>query len=232
MGMPRGPLDGGGGATSYAQIMRLILVRHGQTSSNVELLLDTAAPGADLDNTGRQQALSLVSRLEHEVIEALYASNLVRTQQTVAPLAESRELPVRVLHGLREIPAGHAEMGNDATDYVTTMMKWGEGDLAARIPGGENALEFMQRYDQAIAEIAAGGHNTALAVSHGAALRVWAAARVPGFLDTIGTAHFDNTGWIIAEGSPDDGWQLVEAVGFMRYGNDPTRLSIAADPIN
>jgi broad specificity phosphatase PhoE len=212
--------------------MRLILVRHGQTSSNVELLLDTAAPGADLDDTGRQQAISLVARLEHEVIEAVYASNLVRTQQTVAPLAEAREMDVRVLPGLREIPAGHAEMGNDASDYVTTMMKWGEGELTARIPGGEDAIEFMQRYDEAIAEIAAGGHNTALAVSHGAALRVWAAVRVPGFLETIGTAHFDNTGWIIAEGSPDDGWQLVEAVGFMYYGNDPTSLAIQTEPIS
>ncbi|MBA3020616.1 histidine phosphatase family protein [Propionicimonas sp.] len=212
--------------------MRLILVRHGQTSSNVRLLLDTAAPGADLDDTGRQQALGLVSRLEHEVIDAVYASNLVRTQQTVAPLAEVRALDVQVLPGLREIPAGHAEMGNDASSYVTTMLRWGNGELTARIPGGENALEFMERYDQAIAEIATGGHATALAVSHGAALRVWAAARVPGFLDAIGTAHFANTGWVIAEGSTEDGWELVEAVGFIHYGNDPTQLRIAVDPIN
>ncbi|MCE1174702.1 MAG: histidine phosphatase family protein [Propionibacteriales bacterium] len=210
--------------------MRLILVRHGQTSSNVGLLLDTAAPGADLDEVGRRQARSLVSRLTHEAIDAVYASTLVRTQQTAAPLAEARALPVKVLHGLREIPAGHAEMSNDASAYVTTMMRWGSGDLDARIPGGENAREFMDRYDAAIAEIAEAGHRTALAVSHGAALRVWAAARVPGFLDAIGTAHFDNTGWIIAEGSPH-GWQLVEAVGFMHYGNDPSALSIAADPI-
>jgi len=44
--------------------MRLILIRHGQTVSNVGGLLDTAHPGADLTPLGRQQAGSLVTTLE------------------------------------------------------------------------------------------------------------------------------------------------------------------------
>ncbi|MCE1175423.1 MAG: histidine phosphatase family protein [Propionibacteriales bacterium] len=207
--------------------MRLILVRHGQTSSNVGLLLDTAAPGADLDPTGHQQARELVDRLAHESIDAIYASTLVRTQQTAAPLAAARGLDVRVLPGLREIPAGHEEMGNVATAYVTTMMRWHSGDVHARIPGGETAVEFLERYDDAVNQIAAAGHQTAVVISHGAALRVWAIARVPGFAEAIGRAHFDNTGFMVAEGSPGS-WRLLDAVGFMHYGNDPTALSIDA----
>lgn len=209
--------------------MRLILVRHGQTSSNVGLLLDTAAPGADLNQTGREQAQALVDRLAAESVEAIYASNLVRTQQTAAPLAAVRRIGVGVLDGLREISAGDGEMGSDATEYITTLMKWHAGDLTARISGGEDALEFFARYDAAIARIAAAGHGTATAFSHGAALRVWASARVPGFAEALGNGHLANTGVIIAEGDPDTGWSFAEMTGLMHYGDDPSALDIEQD---
>lgn len=35
--------------------MRLILIRHGQTTANVDYRLDTAIPGADLTDLGRRQ---------------------------------------------------------------------------------------------------------------------------------------------------------------------------------
>jgi broad specificity phosphatase PhoE len=200
--------------------MRLILVRHGQTSSNVGLLLDTAAPGADLNETGREQAQELVLRLATEPIEALYASNLVRTQQTAAPLAAARGLTVEVINGLREISAGDGEMGNDATDYITTLMKWHAGDVTARIVGGENAIEFFARFDAAIGQVVAAGQGVAAVFSHGAALRVWASARVSGLVEALGEGHLDNTGVIIAEGDPDQGWSLVDIDGLMYYDPD------------
>ncbi|POC80683.1 histidine phosphatase family protein, partial [Vibrio vulnificus] len=43
--------------------MRLILIRHGQTESNVHRLLDTAMPGPGLTELGQQQAAGLVSAL-------------------------------------------------------------------------------------------------------------------------------------------------------------------------
>lgn len=200
--------------------MRLILVRHGETTSNVGLLLDTAAPGADLNDTGRQQAVALVDRLAGEPIEAVYASNLVRTQQTAAPLASARGLGVEVLEQLREISAGDSEMSSDATAYITTMMKWHAGDLEARVPGAENALEFFARFDAAIHQIAAAGNEVAAVFSHGAALRVWCAARVSGFAEALGNGHLANTGVIIAEGNPETGWSLVEIDGVVHYGSD------------
>ena len=48
------------------------------------------------------------------------------------------------------------------------------------LPGGENAHAFLARYDEAIARIAAAGHDSAMAVSHGAALRTWVSERVRG----------------------------------------------------
>lgn len=58
--------------------MRLTLVRHGQTLSNVSRLLDTAYPGADLDETGRRQAVELAARFAGVDIDAIYVSDLAR----------------------------------------------------------------------------------------------------------------------------------------------------------
>ncbi|MDQ7993493.1 MAG: histidine phosphatase family protein [Propionicimonas sp.] len=197
--------------------MRLILVRHGRTDSNVGLLLDTGAPGADLDASGLEQAASLVERLSEHPIDAVFASSLVRTQQTARPLAQARGLEVRVLPGLREIPAGEDEMSADATRYIGALIAWGEGDLHARVPGGENALEFFARYDDAIDVVAASGAEVAVVVSHGAALRVWASARVAGFAQALGAAHLDNTGVIVVDGGPAEGWTLVQLTGIRAY---------------
>lgn len=202
--------------------MRLILVRHGRTPSNTGLLLDTAAPGADLDDHGRLQAQSLAQRLADVPVEAIYASNLVRTQQTAAPLAQSIGMSVTILDGLREISAGDYEMASFAmaaelNAYQSTLMKWADGDLLAKVPGGENAIEFFDRFDAAITTIADSDAQQAVAVSHGAALRVWCAARVEGFTEQIGHAHLDNTGVIIAEGSRSQGWTLVDLQGLLHF---------------
>ena len=70
--------------------MRLLLIRHGQTQSNVNRELDTAFPGAPLNEAGLAQAEALVEALAHERIDALYCSTLTRAQQTAAPQAASR----------------------------------------------------------------------------------------------------------------------------------------------
>lgn len=101
--------------------MRLILIRHGQTPSNVGHHLDTAEPGPGLTDLGHEQARELPAALAGEPIDALYVSTLLRTQQTAAPLAEERGLALRIRRGLREITAGRLEMANDEESIRTYM---------------------------------------------------------------------------------------------------------------
>lgn len=191
--------------------MRLVLVRHGRTASNVHRLLDTAHPGADLDEAGIAQAAALVERLVDIDLQAIYVSPLTRTRQTAAPLAAARGLGLRVLPGLREIAAGDQELWPWWQEYVGMLGRWARGDLAATRPGGETGEEFFARFDAAVAEIAAGGHDTALAVSHGAALRMWVGGRVRGFDPaSVATRPLGNTAAIVIEGDPERGWTLVE----------------------
>ena len=194
--------------------MRLFLVRHGQTHANVSRQLDTAVPGLDLTDEGRSQAVMLASRLGGEDLGAIYTSDLVRTQQTAAPLAELLGLTMVVLPGLREIQAGDYEMSTDWKPYIDAVARWRD-DPAHAIPGGDSGVGFMTRYEAAIRRIAADGHESAVAVSHGAAMRVWCAATLHLSAEFFDTRRVDNTHVVTMEGDPDSGWRLLA------WGDEP-----------
>lgn len=194
--------------------MRLFLLRHGQTHGNTAGALDTAYPGADLTELGTRQAEAAALALAERGIEALFVSPLVRTGQTVAPLAAKLGLEPTVLAGLQEIQAGAYEMATDEDSilgYIGTVADWIEGRLENRMQGAETGHEFLARYDDAVASIAAAGHGTALLVSHGAAIRTWVANRVTGSAThEMATEGFANTACIELEGSPDGDWHVVQ----------------------
>ncbi|MFE9686398.1 histidine phosphatase family protein [Streptomyces sp. NPDC006285] len=193
--------------------MRLLLIRHGQTPSNVEHLLDTAVPGPGLTPLGQQQAAALPQALAGEEIGALYASTLLRTQLTAAPLAARTGLEVRVRDGIRELAAGDLEMRGDADavkTYLRTVFAWAAGDMELRMPGGENGEEALRRLDAVIEEAADSGVRTVGMVSHGAAIRMWAAARAGNVDVDFAAAHaLENTGVVVIEGAPADGWRVL-----------------------
>ncbi|MFH8798918.1 histidine phosphatase family protein [Streptomyces sp. NPDC017936] len=198
--------------------MRLILVRHGETPTNVDYLLDTAAPGPGLTELGERQAAALPGVLAGEDVEAVYASTLVRTQRTAAPLAAARGLDVRVRDGIREVFAGDLEMLSGHSEqgelYLRTVFAWAAGDTDLRMPGGESGAEFLARYDAVVAEAAGSGASTAVLVSHGAAIRGWSAARAHNVDIPFAAAHrLANTGAVVLEGSPSDGWKALSWAG-------------------
>jgi probable phosphoglycerate mutase len=197
--------------------MRLILIRHGQTVSNVGGLLDTAHPGADLTQLGREQAGNLVTALEREAIDALYVSTLVRTQQTAEPLAAARGLEARIRGDIREVGAGHLEGRHDraAVDaYCTTFLTWANGDLDAVMPGGESGRDTFARFDRVVAEAADLGLETVAFVSHGAILRAWTGYSCSNLhAGYVSDNPLSNTGTIVVTGSPLVGWTAETWIG-------------------
>jgi probable phosphoglycerate mutase len=218
-------------------IVRLTLVRHGQTPSNVAGLLDTAPPGPGLTAVGLRQARTVPGALTGQPIDALFASDQTRALQTAAPLAAERGLGVRELTGLREVFAGDLEMAGDSDAvhrYIGTLFDWLDGNLRARIPGGPNGFEFLERYDRAVAAIAdsvldsVGPGGAAVAVSHGAAIRAWATVRAVNGADTVVAPpaeaaaqlsvlgdrpdprhrHLDNTGAVVLQRNADGHWRI------------------------
>lgn len=193
--------------------MRLLLIRHGQTPSNILGALDTAVPGPGLTELGIEQAAAVPEALSEERIDAIYASTQTRAQLTAAPLAESRSLSVSIRDGLREISAGDLEMKTDwnsIVEYHSISFSWIDGDRDKRIPGGENGVEVLARFDAVVREAADAGHDAVAFVAHGQVIRVWTAANADNISAEFASKHLlHNTGVVVCEGSPDEGWTAL-----------------------
>ncbi|WP_273736588.1 histidine phosphatase family protein [Mycolicibacterium septicum] len=196
-----------------AEVMRITFIRHGESTANAANVADSSVPGPVLTEKGRQQARDIVKVLGDNNYDAIYASTMVRTQLTAAPMAEYLGLPIQVVPGLQEIEAGIYE-GTPESDavkgYLQAPLKWLQGDLDARIPGSVNGREFDARMDGAIQTMYDNGDRNVAAFSHGGAIMFWV------FLNAenadpmwLMTNPLRNTGYVVVEGNPEDGWRVV-----------------------
>ena len=224
--------------------MKLLLIRHGETPGNVLGQLDTDHPGPGLTELGERQAEAMARALANEPIAALYASTLIRTQITAAPLARLHGLDVEVLEGLHEIEAGSLEKLTDHEShkrYMGTVISWAAGELDRRMPAGPDGHTFFERFDAAIARVAERAarqqHGTVAVVSHGAAIRTWAGLRAEGADHDFAARHvLANTGIVAVEGNPEAGWNLLHwdgsPVGGLALADptaeDPTGRDVSA----
>ena len=151
----------------------------------------------------------MVAALAHEPIAAIYVSKLRRTHETAAPLAAALGLTPVELPGTHEIEAGDLEglTTHDAVrTYMSTAFSWGSGDLTPRMPGSGDGATFFDRFDASIAQVVANhpADATVVVVSHGAAIRVWTAARVASLGDGFTSDnHLANTGVVVIESAGD-----------------------------
>lgn len=200
-------------AAHAAEVMRITFICHGESTANAANVADSSVPGPVLTEKGQQQARDIVKVLGDNNYDAIYASTMVRTQLTAAPMAEYLGLPIQVLPGLQEIEAGIYE-GTPESDavkgYLQAPLKWLQGDLDARIPGSINGREFDARMDGAIQTMYDNGDRNVAAFSHGGAIMFWV------FLNAenadpmwLMTNPLRNTGYVVVEGNPEDGWRVV-----------------------
>ena len=199
--------------------MRLLLIRHGQTPSNLVRALDTAVPGPGLTDLGARQAHALVEALEDEPLDAVFASSQLRAQLTAAPLAAARGLGVEVRDGLREIAAGRLEMCADEAsilEYHGVFDGWLRGRLESCLDGGEDGHCAYARFNAVVGEAEAlvdGGHRpgpgAVAMVSHGAMIRAWCGHHALNVdADFIAGRVLSNTGIVALEGSTARGWTV------------------------
>lgn len=198
--------------------MKLVLIRHGQTDSNLSGALDTAFPGCPLNETGLQQAKEIPEKYRRLVAtppSRIHASFIQRAFQTAKPLAKAYGLEIVEDPDLREILAGDLEMSTtpeDTLTYLQVAIGWATGEhLDRAMPGGQTGKETLKRFDQAIARLTAGlpAQATVVAFIHGAIMRVWGANRIRGIsLDLLAQFPCQNGSLTVAEGDPASGWDL------------------------
>jgi broad specificity phosphatase PhoE len=201
-------------ATAHADhTITLTFVRHAQSASNAAGIIDTALPGPGLSAQGYEQAMSLAKQLSINGYDGMYASTMVRTQETASPLSDALGEPVKALPGLREIEAGEYEgqpMAN-IDQLLTAPRAWLRGDRSARIPGSIDGNEFDARFDDAVQAIYDSGNLKPVAFSHllTIMLGVLMNVRNPD-MSLFDDAALPNTGRIVIVGSPQQGWTLTD----------------------
>ncbi len=145
---------------------RVFVARHGEAVYESDLLSDA---GGWLSPLGREQARALAERVAPERISRVWTSDMARAVQTGEIVAAALGVDVVVRKGLREFGVGDAAgTTGDPDPFAETFAAWLDGDLAARIPGGESGEDVVERYTAVLDEIAdAHRGESVLVVSHG-----------------------------------------------------------------
>jgi broad specificity phosphatase PhoE len=201
--------------------LRLVLVRHGQTASNVVGSLDSKPPGPPLTELGQQQAAAVGELLAAQPVVAVYTSVAVRARQTAEPIAAAHGLPVQVVEGVHEVFVGDLECRTDQQALSTfrdVFRHWSVlGKPEFPMPGGESANALLTRY-LPVVDMIRERHSDGVAVlvSHGAAIRLAACALAANIDPAIPNEHLvPNTGRVVLEADAHSatGWRCLEWAG-------------------
>jgi broad specificity phosphatase PhoE len=217
-----------GPAVAWADDGSIVLdfIRHGESGDMTAI--NTMVPGPDLTETGEGQASDLAAALQHSGIDEIWASTMVRSQETAGPLADALSLTIHpALGGLNEIDAGIFEgapvnVGDlplGGALYLLAPALWTLGFTSVPEFGSTdaNGIVFDARVDAAVQEIyngsAAGGVDAVF--SHEGTIAIWTLMNVdnPDYglvlneLFTTGEL-LPYTGQVVVDGSPGD-WTLV-----------------------
>ncbi len=181
----------------------LVLLRHGRTAHNAASRIQGQVD-VDLDDTGHDQAARAAVAVAALQPDLLWCSDLARTRSTAAYVAKETGLEPTQDARLREFSLGeregltHAEYAEAAPEEFA---RFRLGDFDA-VVGGERTDAVATRMSDVLTELLAtmpsGG--TAVAVSHGAAIRTAVTALLGWPLTALSTLHgLDNCGWVVLD---------------------------------
>lgn len=191
----------------------LTFIRHAQSTGNTSGFVDTTTPGPSLTGLGWDQARRVAVDFADAGFDGVFASSMVRTQETAQFLAAELDELVALVPGLQEIEAGiyEGQPNSSAGGFFDVIERWTNGDLAARIPGSIDGAEFDARFDDAVRRIEATGDQRPVVFSHGGSIALWTLMNTRNADPALLAAEpLNNTGYVVVRGSTPDGWTLVD----------------------
>lgn len=198
----------------HQRSITLTFVRHAQSEANANGIIDTEVPGPGLTEEGQAKATELARKLARNHYDGVYASNMVRTQETAAPLAHELHKQVQVLPGLREVDAGwYDRTRSDRADmtYLVAPAQWLNGDHQDAIPGSVSGKEFNDQFTAAVQKIYDSGNTKPIAFSHGTSIMYWTLMNVKNPENSLAKSHkLPNGGRVVITGNPITGWTLQD----------------------
>jgi len=129
------------------QATRIIAIRHGETAWNVDTRLQGHLDIA-LNDTGIWQAGRVAHALADESVDAIYASDLLRSWQTANAIAHACQCSLTAHSGLRERGFGEFE-GKTYAEIEATWPEmsqlWRKREPHWAPPGGESLATLRER---------------------------------------------------------------------------------------
>ena len=125
----------------------VLLVRHGQTRSNV-IGRYMGWVDEDLSEEGVRQAEQLSHRLERRPIDSAYSSPLQRAYRTAGIVVAHHFLPVSILQGLGEMRIGTWEgMPREEVKakFPEIWRAWRRDPSSVQVPDGETIAQVRER---------------------------------------------------------------------------------------
>lgn len=188
-------------------MIRLILVRHGETEANRKHFLQGQSNGK-LNETGKQQAKDLAFQLKDMKIDQILSSDMVRAIDTAAAIAEFHQIAVEEKIILREWNCGILD-GLPAEALHKALVE-SELPLADFRPEeGETLREVRKRAAVFLEEIERDFQGmTVLVCSHGDFLRMLASNLQDISFEDANDIRFKNASYSIFE-KGDQRWKTV-----------------------
>ena len=146
-------------------LVKLILVRHGQTLWNREKRVQGVSDIA-LSNRGSAQASSLARSLRGEKINTIISSPLKRAVQTAEAINRFHHLPIEPEKDLMELNMGDFEgmaLQEMMKNHGDFLKRWAEDPASVVMPGGESLSELQKRAWGVVERIAVKSGTTLLA---------------------------------------------------------------------
>ena len=204
-------------------ITRLYLIRHAEAEGN-RYRIAHGQYNSTVTPRGYRQLAALRQRFRDVPIDAVYGSDLLRTQATASALYGPRGLPFRPLPLLREVNLGTWEertWGELQRADAQMLRDFNLRPHLWHVPGAEDFAAVRERMLRGVRQIiAAHPGETVAAATHGSALRILQGTLRGWSLEEIGErgGHCDNTGVTLLEAEGPGDIHIV-------YQDDTAHLS-------
>ncbi len=151
-------------------IVRLIIVRHGETEGNVRGIVQGHTHGK-LTELGRDQARNVALELKDEDIAVIFSSDLRRAVHTAREIAKYHKVPINHVKELRERNFGVLD-GRGREEFFAAEEASGLARAEYRPFGGESFLDLEKRIKKFTDELYRKYKNkTVLIITHSSTIR-------------------------------------------------------------
>jgi broad specificity phosphatase PhoE len=173
--------------------MELIIVRHGETESNLAGLLQGQQDGV-LSEKGRLQAKAVAEMLRNEHFSHLFSSDLMRAKETCRNIASGHpHLKIVESPSLRERALGEWE-GRAGQEYFKALLESGESRIHFTPHGGESIQALQRRTDLFLERLCTlPSESSILICTHGGVITTMLATLLDATLEEMLAHRFLNT---------------------------------------